>query len=394
MNIDLILLTVFGLVILLILLLNKKNVAIEKIIFPIFYVVMYRTKLGLKLMNKFSKHKILSLIGIISIIIGILGMAIISTVIIFGVIPIIYSPLESQSSVYPLLPGVQIPGYPNLSFFHWIIAITILAAAHEFAHGVYARRHNIKVKSSGFAFLAIFLPILPAAFVEPDEKKLSKRSPKAQLEVFSAGPFANLILFIIFLGIFLVISPIEANTINTQGVIIYDITDNSTFNTLPEKNEIITEINEIKISNAKQLDNQVKLLANTNTTLKTNSSNYNINLDNKTKLGILASDYSIGYKPEMQAKYGSFLLKSFSWTKLLFLWMTLINLFVGLMNLLPIFITDGGKMIQSLALLITKHPRHSKRIWLWINSFFLLLMAILIWPWILKIIKIIISLFL
>ena len=47
-----------------------------------------------------------------------------------------------------------------------ISALAIVAIPHEFAHGIFARLNNLRVKSSGFA---LFGPIL-AAFVEPDEK--------------------------------------------------------------------------------------------------------------------------------------------------------------------------------------------------------------------------------
>ena len=59
--------------------------------------------------------------------------------------------LGAQPPVAPLFPGVKTPGLPVLSFFHWIIAIFILAGVHEFNHGLISRLYNIRVKSSGFA---------------------------------------------------------------------------------------------------------------------------------------------------------------------------------------------------------------------------------------------------
>src|SRR3989344_8635488 len=99
-----------------------------------------------------------------------------------------------------VLPGVKIPGLPYLGFWHWIITIFILALVHEFCHGILARLYNLKIKSSGLAILGVLLPIVPAAFVEPDEKKLFKKKKKEQLSVLAAGPFSNLVLAgIIFL---------------------------------------------------------------------------------------------------------------------------------------------------------------------------------------------------
>jgi membrane-associated protease RseP (regulator of RpoE activity) len=55
----------------------------------------------------------------------------------------------------------------------------------------------LKIKSTGFAFLGPFL----GAFVEPDEKKMAKKSKADQMGILSAGVFSNLI----FAGIFLLI---------------------------------------------------------------------------------------------------------------------------------------------------------------------------------------------
>ena len=47
-----------------------------------------------------------------------------------------------------LLPGVKvIPGLPTMSFWHWIVAIFILATVHETCHGIFARLNNVKLKS-------------------------------------------------------------------------------------------------------------------------------------------------------------------------------------------------------------------------------------------------------
>ena len=121
----------------------------------------------------------------------------------------------------PVLPGIKVlPGLPILGFWHWIITILIVAGIHEFSHGIYARYHKIKIKSSGFAFLG---PIL-AAFVEPDEKQLKKKSKKAQLEVFSAGPFSNIITgFLLLLFIPLIFTPIGNAIAQPDGLIILDV---------------------------------------------------------------------------------------------------------------------------------------------------------------------------
>ena len=80
-------------------------------------------------------------------------------------------------------------------------------------HGVFARFYKIKVKSTGFGFLGPFL----AAFVEPDEKEMERKSIKAQLSVISGGSFANLIMAVIF---FLILNSFFAAAFVQAGVII------------------------------------------------------------------------------------------------------------------------------------------------------------------------------
>ena len=75
----------------------------------------------------------------------------------------------ASSGVGLVLP-FKAKGVFYVPFFYWIISIFVIAVVHEFSHGLIARANNIKVKSSGFAFLALLVPIIPAAFVEPDEK--------------------------------------------------------------------------------------------------------------------------------------------------------------------------------------------------------------------------------
>lgn len=95
----------------------------------------------------------------------------------------------------PYLPELfKVDYLPPLYFTYWIVVIAIIAVSHEFAHGIFARLNNIKVKSTGFGFLGPFL----AAFVEPDEKQMSKASKFAQLSVLGAGTFANVIMTLLF----------------------------------------------------------------------------------------------------------------------------------------------------------------------------------------------------
>lgn len=197
---DLTFLIIFCLSLAIFLFRHKKNVKIESRVF-----ILYRTKVGLKLIgwvgSRFKKtFRIMSYIvittGYILMILAILSFVGITV----GAIKM--PELLKIAKVPPIMPLIpylpqifDIDFLPPFYFTYWIIAIAIIAAFHEAAHGIFAKHYNVRVKSTGFGFLGPFL----AAFVEPDEKELGKKSKKAQIAVLSAGSFANVIIAIIFI---------------------------------------------------------------------------------------------------------------------------------------------------------------------------------------------------
>ena len=169
---------------------NKKNVKREGIIF------LYRSKAGLKFMDRFAKKhpRLLNFLSTIYIAIGFAGMISIIGILIFSLQKMIAMPVVFKTPpIIPLLPWMKIPGFPMLYFTFWIIALSILAAVHEGSHGIFARHNNIKVTSSGFGF---FGP-LPLAFVEPDEKQLAKKAPRRSL-VYSLRGLLLILLPLLF----------------------------------------------------------------------------------------------------------------------------------------------------------------------------------------------------
>ncbi|MCS7134238.1 MAG: site-2 protease family protein [Candidatus Pacearchaeota archaeon] len=190
---DLIFLVVFCLFLFFFLRARRKKIKREGVLF------LYRTKAGLVFIEKAAKKldKFLKIFGKISVIVGFFMMVFCFYLLIKTLFLTIRVPL----GVPPLLPlvpyvpqALKLP-LPPFYFFYWIIIVIVVAVTHEFSHGIFAAHHKIKIKSTGFGFLGPFL----AAFVEPDEKQLAKTKKKAQLEVFSAGSFSNLVFAIIFL---------------------------------------------------------------------------------------------------------------------------------------------------------------------------------------------------
>ena len=320
MNYDLILLIVFFLLILILFRVYRKKFEVQWGIFA-----LYRTKIGLKFMDKTAKKypKFLHYLGYVSIVIGFLGMIITIIFLLKGALTFLTP--TPQPQIAPVLPGINIEGMPNLSFWHWIISILIVATIHEACHGIYSRLIKVKIKSSGFAFLG---PIL-AAFVEPDEKQLKKKKTREQLAVLSAGPFANILLSIFLIIILaLVVMPISNKLFEVQGIQISGL--NETFpisKTGITSGDVIEKINDIKINEIEKL--QI-ILSEFNPgdiiTIQTDKGIINVplgeDINNKTKsaLGVIISGYKIIPKEGFTV-----LGKVYSWFSLLTLWVFTIS---------------------------------------------------------------------
>ena len=165
---------------------------------------LYKTSIGLKFMEKLGKKypKTLKVMSWVVIFTGFI-LLIFS---IYFLIDIAYKftrpefvQLVKIPPIMPLIPYLpdlfKATWLPPFYFTYWIIAIAIVAIFHEGFHGIFAKFHGIRIKSSGFGFLGPFL----AFFVEQDEKQMKKAKPFAQMTVSAAGVFANVILTIIFL---------------------------------------------------------------------------------------------------------------------------------------------------------------------------------------------------
>lgn len=356
---------------------------------------LYKTKLGLKLMDRLAKvcPRFWRILGYFSIGVCIFGLLAIFYILIKGTFDLLFVP-SAAPAVAPVLPGVTIPGLPTLGFWHWIIGIFVVAVIHEFSHGLYARLYDIKIKSSGFAFLG---PIL-SAFVEPDEDELKKKNKKIQLAVFSAGPFANIVaFFVVFAFAVFVFNPIVSGMMVQEGVKIYALEEGYPMNLSGAQiGEEIMSINGIKPSTVEQFSSEVgKYKPGDEVELITSNNTYNIVLaqhpKNETKgyLGVVTTYSAI--KPKVE--YGKMLPAILIWLSKLLFWIYIINFGIGLFNLLPLGPADGGRMFYTMCLFFTKDEVKVKRVWKYISLFCLALIIINLLPYLFQLVRWIVSLF-
>ena len=113
---------------------------------------------------------------------------------------LVFSGKITQPALQILLPTPSTsvstgPGFILIPFWFWIIAIATILIPHELSHGIAARAEKIPLKSVGLLLFLIF----PGAFVEPDEAKLKRAKLSTRLRVFAAGSFTNILTFSIIL---------------------------------------------------------------------------------------------------------------------------------------------------------------------------------------------------
>jgi len=377
---DILICIIFFIAVIIFLKKNKKNVSKEGVFF------LYRSKFGIKKIDYLVKKypKFFHFIEKINITVGFVGMAVIlyllamSSYKIAAMTQVIKTP-----PLVPLLPWISFPGMPTLYFTIWIIMISIIAVVHEGAHGIFSRLNKIKLKSTGFGFLG---PIV-IAFVEPDEKQLVKKSPKVQLSVFSAGPAANFMLAgIFFIIISLAINPIYTSAMQDVNLKAASIVPNSSaYIAGIEKKDIITIKDIEKTSNVEMYIRNITVFF---IELKPNQT-VNIKIENKNKdVSLITSvnpkNESKGYtgieEIEIIPKFSG-IAKIMPFISALFFWIFIANLFVGLFNLLPFWVVDGGRMFYAAAFAITKSKKNAMKKMKTATAFtlFLIFLMFLVW---------------
>ncbi|MBI2044087.1 site-2 protease family protein [Candidatus Pacearchaeota archaeon] len=229
-------------------------------------LILYRTSWGVKLMDKIGKKhpRTFTVFSYISVATGYALMALmiyllVRIVYLYAFMPEIVRVIKIPPlmPLVPYLPQVfELSFLPPFYFTYWIVIIAIVAITHEFAHGIFMRRYNIKIKSTGFGFFPWFLPIFLAAFVEQDEKSMKKAKKFGQLAVLSAGTFANIltgILFFAIISIFFFLAFVPAGVIfNSYPAAFVNISDISSVNGIAIEDPSYENI--LKLTNDSELN--------------------------------------------------------------------------------------------------------------------------------------------
>ena len=263
------------------------------------------------------------------------------------------------SELTVLIPGITLTSAPAITFF--LLSIPIVLVMHEGGHGIVAALEKIKIKTGGFAiFIAMF-----AGFVEPDEEEFEKAKKISKLRVIGAGATSN-VLFAVVLGAIMLTNPVFGmmmegiplfgepiiNTFyeSSQGVKVLSIIENSGAEQAGLlANDIITSINGIPIGNSGAFPSLTPGETVTVSVLRDGQPlNFGLEVmpapdDPERGLIGIMRDNSIGYTPVMDFIDWSNVDGSIS---MFLVWLWMISFFIGIINMLPLPILDGGKFIQ------------------------------------------------
>ena len=259
------------------------------------------------------------------------------------------------SQLTVLIPGVTLTSGPSILYF--LLSIPIVLVIHEGAHGIVATLEKIKIKTGGFAiFIAMF-----AGFVEPDEEEFNKAKKISKLRVIGAGATAN-VIFALGLGLILLTNPFFAMVLPEpllstfydlpDGVLVLSIIKDSG----AEKagllaNDIITSINGIPILSPldfQKADLKPGEIAQVSILRDGHAKQFSIEVtpspdDPKKGLVGIIRDNSFAYKPVL-----NFIQWKDPAVSMFLLWLWMISFFIGVINMLPLPILDGGKFIHTI----------------------------------------------
>jgi len=113
------------------------------------------------------------------------------------------------------------------------------------------------------------------------------------------------------------------------------------------------------------------------------------NPENESKgfIGISGFDQKTKVRESFEKKYyGNNVYGVLHWFNLLVVWLFIINIGIGLFNLLPLGPVDGGRMFFVVALSVFKDRKRAQKVWNIVSMFCLLLIVINMLPWLSKLV--------
>jgi len=344
--------------------LKRKEIKVEKVL--VFeYSKKYTNKINEVVKNNW---KIFTILGTLSLI----SSPILTLI---GVYYIIYSIVTVKPTVALVLPTVSGFEYPgaiiSVPFWIWLIAIFVIVLSHESMHALIAAREGVKTRKYGLLYLLV-IPI--GAFVDIDERKMSKLDLRRKIKILAAGSFGNILVFSFFLLLLIVSVKITSFLFESKGVSFDETIVGSPAHEVGLKG-IIIKIDNRTINNLYDLKEFLaSVKPNTSIIVETTEGNFNLTLSEKNGnpyIGIQGVKNYIVYR-NTDKVVPSHILFTITQFIVILQWLSFLNLGVAIANMLPIIPLDGGLIIREI--LQEKFGRKGEKLSRYISLSFLILL--------------------
>ncbi len=256
------------------------------------------------------------------------------------------------------LPAVQLVlpiNIPNAPVFFvpidfWLISIFVILVAHEFSHALVAKAQGINVKSLGYGFLAI----LPLGFAEPDQEQIKKSKSLVKTRIYGAGSFANFIVALLSIPLILGVMFAYSGSVDAVGLSYNGTIEDMPADGLLPENGIVTMIG---MNETKDFYNLSLVMDSYSPgdaiVVMVNGEEYTFvlasNPDNESKAFMGISDLKQETVNRIPGVFGEIIVSVLMYLFTLFNFVFMLNLGIGLANLLPIKPLDGGLMFEEIA---------------------------------------------
>lgn len=316
---------------------------------------------------------------------GVLSMVLAALYIGRQYIDVFQSGSIEKSGLSAVLPGLVSeasfqPGVSLIPVEYWLIGIGVVMTVHELSHGIVARSEGFEINSVGWIVLGIF----PGAFVEPKGEKMlpagegeeeelqededdeensssgmwDQGTLSSRIKVLGAGSFANYLTA----GIFLLLASTLVGAVTHPGQIVYTAQEDYPAAEAGLTNGTLHSYNGQPINSVPQLVNATEgLQPGDQVTLNTSEGVYTFEAGSRNvtpsigipgiiqiptgpertegHVGILfgqTTQLDEPYQP-----YSGFL----NWLISMFQTVGILNIGIGLVNMLPIKPLDGGQIL-------------------------------------------------
>lgn len=256
---------------------------------------------------------------------------------------------EQAVSVQPIVP---LPGLTVSfeTFPYLVLALSVVVASHELAHGIASLVDRVPLKSTG----AFFGHIIMGGFVEPDEERLNAARNTTKLRVFAAGSFTNVVLGIICVSL---LANFPATIAPFYDVVGSGVQIGSIPANLPahdsglQADDILVSINGTRISGLADLRRYMSsVVPGEAVVIGTQRGDFSVTTgadqNNSTRAIIGISDLTdyILYNPKLpflSSDFPNILLRAE-------FWLSIVLVSVALVNMLPMYPFDGDKFLDTL----------------------------------------------